>query len=53
MKYNKQKLVSYGLFLLRATAALIGAGQETQHPLFIMADNIGWSNALAAGGFQS
>src|ERR1700756_1437 len=47
MKY-KQKLVSYGLSLLTATAALIGARGPLQaqdkkpNILFIMGDDIGW-----------
>src|ERR1700751_554071 len=47
MKY-KQKLVSYGLSVLTATAALIGAGGQLQaqdkkpNILFIMGDDIGW-----------
>ena len=47
MKY-KTKLVSYGLSVLTATTALIGAGGPLQaqdkkpNILFIMGDDIGW-----------
>ena len=49
MKYNS-KVVSYGLSLLTATAALIGAAGPLQaqekkpNILFIMGDDIGWFN---------
>src|SRR6202044_3190352 len=49
MKY-KPKIVSYGLSFLTATAALIVAGGPLQaqdkkpNIIFIMGDDIGWSN---------
>ena len=58
MKYEPKPL-SYGLSVLTATAPLIGAtgpleAQEKKpNILFIMGDDIGWSNALGGGGFQS